>query len=145
MVTKVTAPPTDDLAALAAAVDAGPATAEQQEQAEQLEAEELQADQAMDAIKGVVADMTLTGLQAFRAKRVAKLPTLEGKWTDPMLERVAQAVPAVVEKHLGFLFKNMGQYPELGMLFFALLPMAGGYMAAVAEQKNRTVDEPRSA
>lgn len=143
MVTKVTAPPTDDLAALAAAIDAGPATAEQQEQAEQEEAEEANAADAMEKMKAGAARMAFSALKAVRARVSKTLPEINEEWPDDMLKAPAEAVVPVFEKYAGVFFKGMGNYPELGMLFFSLLPLAGGYIGAIEKQNARTVEEPK--
>ena len=144
MVTKTIAP-TDDLAGMAASVDNGPPTAEQEEQLEQEQQQQAEANAAMAHMGRVVEKMALGLFRALRTKIARDMPEILEEWPDALLEGPAEALPPVVQRYVGFLFKVIDKAPELGVFLFSLLPLVQGYFAAADRQAKRTVDEPRPA
>jgi hypothetical protein len=94
---------------------------------------------------GAVSSMVFSGLKVLRKRIAVKLPEIEKEWPDEMLQAPAHAVVPVFKRYADTLFSGLGQYPELGMLAFTMLPMVMGYLAAADKQDARTVDEVKTA
>jgi hypothetical protein len=135
MVTTTKTP--DPLDALAAGVDLD--AAEGSNDNGQAEAQALEAEQQAAQFAKLMAGLgvfTLKVAKALRQRAARNLPELLEHVTDADLQGPADALPAVLNKHLSKLSPLLGLYPEEAMLMLSLIPIGMGYVSALEAHSN---------
>lgn len=119
--------PADDLETIKFTPTGGTAAADQEEQQQQDQSDA----QAFAALEAGMSKIILGALKTLRTLIAKRLPEIKEEWPDAVLAAPADAALPLVKKYLPRLMDSMGQYPEIGMFAFSLLPLVMGYMSAV--------------
>lgn len=132
--------PADDLASLTFTATSGEAAANE----ERVEQQEQDDAQAFAALEAGMSKIILGALKTLRTLIAKRLPEIKEEWPDAVLAAPADAAMPLVKKYLPRLMDSLGQYPEIGMFAFSLLPLVMGYMTAV-EKHEATITTVESA
>lgn len=135
----MSAPETDELAARTFTPTSGQAATDAETEAGEQKQQQQQEAQLMFVLEQGTRVVCFGALRAMRSSVAKRLPEINDEWTDEVLKGPPDALIPVLRRYAGALIELLGPHPELVALAFSLMPLVGGYMAAMAKHGN-TVD-----